>query len=161
MILGYKKLSADVKDPEMSHDGSDTTMGIDIYTSKDCYLLAPGTSTIDMDHPHPSVLPYANIPTGLCFELPSGVHLSWGGRSGLAFKEGRMAFEGKIDSNYKGELAVKIWSLNPEDNGVLIPKNTKIAQLYIVHYTSTYQLKEVDNVSSSNRGTAGFGSTGS
>lgn len=117
--------------------------------------------TGNANHPHPSALPYANITTGIALDLPPGVHVSWGGRSGLAFKKGQIAFEGKIDANYRGELALKIWSMNLDDNGLFIPAGTKMGQLEIVHYQNKYVMKQVDVLDETERGTAGFGSTGS
>ena len=160
MKIGYIKMHENAIEPEVSYEGTSNTMGIDLFTLHTQEFKCPGTSNTDEAHPHPSILPYCNFSTGIQFNLPLGVHLSWGGRSGLAFKHGRIAFEGKIDSNYTGEVAVKMWSMNPEDNGVVIQAGTKIAQLYIVHYNEQYELEEVTVAKDSTRGTSGFGSTG-
>lgn len=171
-IIGYKKLSEDAIAPTIAYDSSDDTMGIDVYTNENVLLLSGSAAEIAAQcphsskgscscHPHASILPYANIPTGIALDLPSGVHVSWGGRSGLAFKGGRLPFEGKIDSNYRGELAVKIWSMNPDDNMEQVKAGTKIAQLYVVEYTDQYKLGEVFRFTEdSARGSDGFGSTG-
>ena len=186
--LKYKLLTPTAKAPEIAFGGTEDTMCFDVFSSADVNLLAPppainlgnypdyianvysqvvdpqGNSylayTGDETHPHPSILPYANIPTGVAFALPKGVHLSWGGRSGLAFKNGRIAFEGKIDSNYRGEIKLMLWSMNPQDDGLFIPAGTKLGQLEVVHYTSVYELEQVDELPDSTRGAAGFGSTG-
>lgn len=113
----------------------------------------------DAQHPYPSLLPYAIIPTGIALELPDNVHVSWGGKSGYAFNQGIIAFEGKIDSNYRNELKLMLWSLNPEVDGQIIPKGTKVAQLYVIHYQDEYSLAEVSDLAASDR-KDGFGSTG-
>lgn len=201
MKIGYKLLTPTAKAPVISYEGTDQTMGIDVFTSEDVVLWAP-PKTInaslenvvdglrdlytevyqavqpgffsghnpsnqpvsvfigDSYHPHPSILPYANIPTGISLDLPARVHVTWAGRSGLAFNNGRLPFEGKIDANYRGELKLKLWSMNPDDNGFFIPAGTKIAQLEIVHYQDTYELVEVVEVTTSSRGELGFGSSG-
>lgn len=186
--IKYKLLTPNAKAPEMAHTGSNDTMCFDMFTSEDVNLFAPPVAlqlgnylpyiqdcysqvidpqngtylayTGDAYHPHPSILPYANIPTGVALQLPPGVHVSWGGRSGLAFKNGRLAFEGKIDANYRGELMLKLWSLNPQDDHLFIAAGTKIAQLEIVHYTNQYRMIQTLHLEESNRGESGFGSTG-
>lgn len=175
MNLKYKLLSETAKAPSIAFDGTNNTMGIDVFTDREVRLRAGSKHTLTHDcsnkvytglywacscHPHGSLLPYANITTGVAFELPEGTHLSWGGRSGLAFKQGMLPFEGKIDSNYRGELAVKIWSMDPEHDGYVIPAGTKIAQLYIIEYHKQYTLDEVSVLNTTGRGTGGFGSTG-
>lgn len=175
IILGYKLLSPEAVAPVIAFDGTNNTMGIDVFTSKEVKLMAGSHQTIKHNcinkvdtglytacgcHPHGSILPYANVPTGIAFDLPEGVHLSWGGRSGLAFSKGILPFEGKIDSNYRGELAVKIWSMDPQHDGYVIPAGTKIAQLYVIKYSDQYKVDEVSVLSDTGRGTGGFGSTG-
>lgn len=173
-VIGYKLLTDTAIAPAIAFGGTDTTMGIDIYTDRSVELRAGSRLSIahecintpavigqDCDcHPHSSILPYANIKTGIALDLAPGTHVSWGGRSGLAFKNGMIPFEGKIDSNYRGELAVKIWSMDPTHDGYFIPAGTKIAQLYIIQYSDKYTLSEISRLSDSVRGEHGFGSTG-
>lgn len=161
--IGYTLLTPGAKAPVIAYDSLYETMGIDMFTSEDVYLECTGMTAsykVDKYHPHKSFLPYANIPTGVAFDLPKGTHLSWGGRSGLAMNFGRIAFEGKIDSNYRGEVMLKLWSMSTDDVGLLIPAGTKIAQLVVVQYSAAYRIKEVNTLSETERGAAGFGSTG-
>lgn len=124
-----RKLEVDLR-PQFSHGDSYGSMCIDMFSTRDAIF----STEKDEDHPFPSILPYAIINTGVVFELPAGVHLTWGGRSGLMFKNGRLPFEGRIDSPYRGEVKALIYSLNPEDDGNFIQAGTKIAQLEIVDY---------------------------
>lgn len=160
ITIGYKLLSSTARAPDIAFEGTNHTMGIDIFTDKDHTLRTVyHYDTTTAEHPHSSTLPYSNMSTGIALELPPGVHVSWGGRSGLAFKEGLIPFEGKIDANYRGEIKAKIWSLNPHDDGRVIPAGTKIAQLYVLQYSNEYLLKPLEELSVTTRGINGFGST--
>lgn len=97
--------------------------------------------------------------TGLAFEIPHGKAMILYGRSGLAFKNGiRIATcSSVIDSDYRGELMVKLQcDFFP---GGLPLAGERIAQAMIVD-APHIRFVEVDNLSETDRGEGGLGSTG-
>ena len=98
------------------------------------------------------------IPTGIAISIPEGYVGLIQPRSG-ASGEGKLVITGTIDSNYRGEMSMNV--LNPLDsNYVVINPKERIAQLVIVPYLQT-EFVQVDELGESDRGTDGFGSTGS
>ena len=81
-------------------------------------------------------------------------------RSGLAVKHGISIVNspGLIDSDYRGEIKAILVNLDPE-NDFIIEHGDRIAQIVILE-TPTVTLEEVDELSSTERGTGGFGSSG-
>ena len=105
----------------------------------------------------------ALIPTGLYFELPQGYELQIRPRSGHSFKTGLMAILGTVDRDYRGE--VKVILINLSDKEVTIEHGERIAQGVIAPRVSTEfgkltKLTSVEELSETDRGTGGFGSTG-
>ena len=99
------------------------------------------------------------VKTGLFIELPVGVEAQVRPRSGLAIKKGVTVLNapGTIDADYRGEIGVILINLSNEV--FTINHGDRIAQLVIAkHETITW--KPVEKLSDSDRGTAGFGSTG-
>lgn len=97
--------------------------------------------------------------TGLAFEIPEGWVMLIFSRSGHGFKNNvRLAnATGVIDSDYKGEVKVK---LTADSQGQLSVKpNDRIAQAMLVR-AEQWALEWTDELSESWRGTGGFGSTG-
>ncbi len=104
---------------------------------------------------HPSV----TVPTGLAFEVPEDHVMLVFSRSGHGFKNNtRLAnCVGVIDSDYRGELMVK---LTRDDADTLwVDHNERIAQAMIIPVQQV-ELIEVEELSDTARGTAGLGSTG-
>jgi dUTP pyrophosphatase len=99
------------------------------------------------------------IPTGLYMALPVGYEAQVRPRSGLAIKRGLTVVNapGTIDSDYRGELMVGIINLSDEDQ--LIEDGERIAQLVIAEYV-TINWEITDNLSDTERGTGGFGHSG-
>jgi dUTP pyrophosphatase len=99
------------------------------------------------------------ISTGLAIELPKGFEAQIRPRSGLALKNGITVLNspGTIDADYRGEIKVLLINLGEEDF-TIIPK-MRIAQMIIAPFTRTDFQEEID-LTSSQRGTGGFGSTG-
>ena len=99
------------------------------------------------------------VKTGLFIELPVGAEAQVRPRSGLAIKKGVTVLNapGTIDADYRGEIGVILINLSNE--AFTINHGDRIAQLVIAkHETITW--KPVEKLSDSDRGTAGFGSTG-
>ena len=92
-------------------------------------------------------------------EIPEGYFGGVFARSGLASKEGLRPANcvGVIDSDYRGEMRVMIH--NDSDCERIIEKGQRIAQLVIIPYLSV-NLLEVEQLSDTERGNKGFGSTG-
>ena len=99
------------------------------------------------------------IPTGLFVALPVGTELQVRPRSGLAFKHGITVLNapGTIDADYRGEIGVLL--INHGAHPFTVEHGERIAQLVLARYEQI-QWKETENLPSSDRGTGGFGSTG-
>ena len=101
----------------------------------------------------------ALIPTGLAFEIPLGFEIQARPRSGLAIKSGISLVNtpGTIDADYRGE--VKIIVINHGTESFMIKDQDRIAQLVLCPiFQAQFELTE--NLSSTERGAGGFGSTG-
>ncbi|WP_288897809.1 dUTP diphosphatase [uncultured Capnocytophaga sp.] len=99
------------------------------------------------------------VPTGLFLEIPEGYEVQVRPRSGLAAKHGITVINapGTIDSDYRGEVKVPI--VNLSDESFTIAHGERIAQMIFAKYERvTFQ--QVEELSDTQRGTAGFGSTG-
>jgi len=99
------------------------------------------------------------VPTGLVLEIPVGYEGQVRPRSGLAITAGLTIVNapGTIDSDYRGELRVLMVNLGSE--AVRIGRGDRIAQLLIAPVTRA-SFVESHDVSASERGEGGFGSTG-
>lgn len=98
------------------------------------------------------------IATGLFLEIPAGFEAQVRPRSGLAIKNGITVLNspGTIDADYRGEIGVILVNLSTED--FTIKNGDRIAQMVIAKYESiTWQ--EVNEITDSERGQGGFGST--
>lgn len=103
------------------------------------------------------------IPTGLYFELPMGYELQIRPRSGHSFKTGLMAILGTVDTGYRGEIKVIMVNLSKDPQK--IEAGERIAQGVVASRVSTefgklVKLKSVKELSETERGSGGFGSTG-
>ena len=101
----------------------------------------------------------ALVPTGLAIALPPGHELQIRPRSGLALRAGVTILNapGTIDSDYRGEVTVLLVNLGREP--FIINPGDRIAQLVIAPVTRC-ELEETDELSSTARGSGGFGHTG-
>lgn len=101
--------------------------------------------------------------TGLAFEIPPGHVMMVYSRSGHGFKYGvRLAnVVGVIDSDYRGELMVKLTcdSIDEDAPPLKIDPGARIAQAMILPIPSV-ELVEAEELSETARGAGGFGSTG-
>ena len=99
------------------------------------------------------------VPTGLVLELPEGWEAQVRPRSGLAIRHGLSLLNspGTIDSDYRGEVKVILANLGSEP--FTIRRADRIAQL-VVAPVSRVRVSETTEVSSTGRGSGGFGSTG-
>lgn len=105
--------------------------------------------------------------TGLAFDIPEGHVMLVFSRSGHGFKyDVRLAnCVGVIDSDYRGEVMVKLtkdYTLSDEDDHSVpfsVRPGDRIAQAMIIP-VERISFAEVDEISSTSRGTGGFGSSG-
>lgn len=136
-------LSAHVSDPELTPKrGTPHSAGLDLC-SDDQYLIEPGGSAI--------------IGTGVAVAIPDDHYGLVLMRSGMGFKQDLMCHPGVIDSDYRGEIKIKIFNLSNEPRSIL--KHSRVAQLLIQPYLPVTVLVE-DTLETTGRGAGGFGSTG-
>jgi dUTP pyrophosphatase len=166
MKLGFKKVHPDAKLPSYAHVGD---AGMDVCSVEDVELR-PFTPTL--------------VKTGLIAEIPLGYEIQVRPRSGLALKQGVTVFNtpGTVDAGYRAEIGIiLIWSPQSivynsnldgktrvfeyiprnkeEEFHKTIHKGDRIAQLVLAPVTKA-EVVEVTEVSDTERGTGGFGSTG-
>lgn len=101
----------------------------------------------------------AIIKTGLFIELPIGYEAQVRPRSGLAAKKGITVLNspGTIDADYRGEVGVILVNLSNDD--FIVEDGERVAQLVITKHERA-QWASVEELSSTERGAGGFGSTG-
>jgi dUTP pyrophosphatase len=136
------RLDPDLPLPTYAHPGD---AGLDLYARVDV-TLAPGQRAL--------------VPTGVAIALPDGYAAFVHPRSGLAARHGIAVVNGPgtIDAGYRGEIAVILINLDPEDE-VTLRRGDRIAQL-VVQQLPKVHLVEVTELPGSARDTGGFGSTG-
>jgi dUTP pyrophosphatase len=99
------------------------------------------------------------IPTGLFLEIPIGYEVQIRPRSGLAYKHGITVLNspGTIDSDYRGEVGVLLINLSSE--AFVIENGERVAQMVVAAHEQA-SWKTVSELSDTDRGAGGFGSTG-
>ena len=102
-----------------------------------------------------------HIDTGVAFEVPPGYMLQIRSRSGLAFKHYVTAFPGTIDSDFRGTVQVMLTCTDAcEDTPPLkINIGDRVAQACLVP-TPRVKFEVVEQLSLTERGAGGFGSSG-
>ena len=142
MNLEVKRLDPDLPLPAYARPGD---AGLDLLAAEGVELK-PGERVA--------------VPTGIAVAIPDGFAGFVHPRSGRALKEGLTVANapGTIDAGYRGELKVILVNLDPTEP-VHIDRGEKIAQL-IVQRVERADLVEVTDLTESERGAGGFGSTG-
>jgi len=133
-------------DFELPQYATAASAGVDLKAAiKEAITLAPLERSI--------------IPTGLKIALPEGYEAHVRPRSGLAAKHGITVLNspGTIDSDYRGEIGVIL--VNLSQTSFTIQPEERIAQLVVAKYEQI-QWEETGELSQTNRGAGGFGSTG-
>ena len=99
------------------------------------------------------------VPTGIYMALPEGFEAQVRPRSGLAIKKGIGVLNspGTIDADYRGEVCVILVNLSSED--FVIEDGERIAQVLFQEIEHP-EFEEVEDLSETERGEGGFGSTG-
>jgi len=130
----------------LPHYGTEASAGVDLRANiEESITLKP--------------LERALVKTGLFIELPIGYEAQVRPRSGLAYKNGVTVLNtpGTIDADYRGEIGVILVNLSNED--FVIENGERVAQMVIAkHEQAEWSL--VENLSDTERGAGGFGSTG-
>ena len=141
--IGIKKLSSKVLTPKYATSGS-SGMDIAAYIEQDI-IINPGEKAL--------------ISAGFSLSIPQDYEVQIRPRSGLAAKKGVTVLNtpGTIDSDYRGEIKVILINLGKE---VFSVKNgERIAQMVVCPIKQVV-VEEVEELSETNRGVGGFGSTG-
>ena len=135
---------------ESGHDlpqySTEQSAGLDLRASiNEPITLAPGEHRL--------------IPTGLKIALPAGTEAQVRPRSGLAYKHGITVLNspGTIDADYRGDVGVIL--INHGKEPFVIENGERIAQLVFARYVHL-QWKPTSDLSDTERGGGGFGSTG-
>ena len=120
--------------------------GFDVRAQIDSPMaVAPGASVM--------------VPTGLSFEIPVGYEIQVRPRSGLAAKKSVTVLNtpGTIDADYRGEVKVILINLGREP--FVIQDQDRIAQCVLCPVLQAH-MELVSELSDTQRGAGGFGSTG-
>lgn len=163
-MLKVKLLHPEAQAPTVAYAGSD--LGFDLYSVEDV-ILEPGIPT--------------KVHTGIAVEGPSGWGFVLGDRSSMAAK-GVTYAGGRIDAGYRGEILVCLVNVNQpsysvrairnahgsvtevflerSNVSVTIHKGDKIAQISPFEARTQLEVTVVEELSESNRGARGFGSSG-
>lgn len=141
MILNIKKLNPNAKTPTFGTKGAAC---FDLYASEDVFIGSGDTKA---------------VPTGLAFEVPEGFCLTIYSRSSSFSKLGLTIIPLIVDSDYRGEVMVFARYEERYPGYRLIKKGQRIAQFKIERLEPT-EIVEVNELSQTERGTGGFGSTG-
>ena len=117
----------------------------------DLYACLPGPGFIElMRDPMP-------VPTGIALEVPFGIDTQIRPRSGLSAR-GVGVTLGTIDADYRGELLVTMYTFGARASH-RVSHGERIAQLVFTRLAPV-TVVEVANLSKTERGTGGHGSTG-
>lgn len=139
VTLGVKRLDPSAVLPSYAH-AKDS--GMDVATI-DEVIIAPHS--------------FAKLRTGIACVIPVGYEIQVRPRSGLQCKLGIVGAWGTVDEGYRGDIGIALY--NHSDKPYHVSKGDRIAQLVITPVCRA-KLQEVEDVGETDRGAAGFGSTG-
>jgi len=145
LTVKFKKTHDDAKLPTVNNEECMTgDSGYDLFAVKDTTIPARGSAVV------PVGLTLADITPGYWFRIEP--------RSGLGFKHGLQPHLGVIDNQYRGDLGVKLYNFS--DTDAVIEKGKGCAQLVVYRLLQPI-IEWADEVSDTNRGADGFGSSDS
>ena len=139
VFVQVKLLNEEATKPTKAHRSD---AGYDLYASEDAVIVGRQRTIIK---------------TGVSFEMGEGLAGLFWPRSGLSVKKGLDVLAGVIDSGYRGEVMVCLYNTSDED--VEINCGDRIAQI-IFQEVPLVSLIESEELETSQRGSNGFGSTG-
>jgi len=131
-----------VQDATLPTRGSSGAVGYDLY-SVDEVVVSPSQRAL--------------VGTGVAVILPMNVYGRVAPRSGLAVKHGIQVGAGVVDPDYRGEIKVVLF--NQGDRDFEVKKGDRIAQL-VLERCETPDVREIESLDETDRGSGGFGSTG-
>ncbi len=138
-----KRLHPDARLPERATEGS---TGLDLFA----YIGQQGGRVALEEKPK-------LIGTGIAVEAPKGYDVQIRPRSGLSAK-GVMAAFGTVDSDYRGEVMVTMYTLGG-GSSCEVKHGDRIAQI-VISRVAELPIEEAEGLSSTERGPRGHGSTG-
>ena len=148
MNIKVKKIHHNAVIPKFAHS---TDTGFDLFTVENIRI-----------HPKQKSI----VRTGLIFELPEGWGIQVRNKSGITMKgvpnllgnnADIVVYMGTIDQAYRGEVGIMVKNIS--NKTIAIPSGTKLAQGVLERvYQCTFE--EVEEVSETDRGANGYGSTG-
>lgn len=138
-LLKFKRLDSRA---ELPTRGSAAAAGLDIYLIEEL-TIEPGQRALGR--------------TGLAVAIPEGYYGRLAPRSGLATRQGLDTLAGVIDADYRGEIRCLLY--NAGDEIINLPAGSKFCQL-IIERILTPAPVWADEISDTDRGSGGFGSTG-
>ncbi|MEK5057682.1 deoxyuridine 5'-triphosphate nucleotidohydrolase [Paenibacillus sp. FSL H7-0326] len=138
--MKVKKLHPDAVIPQYAKPGDS---GFDLVAVEDVYMPAGET---------------CKIPIGLAFEIPEGYEMQIRPRSGMTSKTKIRVQLGTIDSGYRGEVSVIADNI-AKMASYYVHKGERIAQGVIAPVVKV-EFEEVEELSTTERGSGGFGHTG-
>lgn len=141
MMLKIKKLNEAAKIPTRGTKGAAC---FDLYATEDVFIGSGDTKA---------------VPTGLAFEVPEGYCMTVYSRSSSFAKLGLTIVPLIVDSDYRGEVMVFARYEERYPGYRLIKRGDRIAQFKIERLEDT-EIVEADELSKTERGTGGYGSTG-
>lgn len=158
-MIYFKKLNPNAKLPIYAHAGD---AGLDLVAISDTkwepiFAVHQGEFQIIVGYK-------AKVNTGLSIELPREFEAQVRSRSGLAAKSNIFVTNspGTIDEGFRGEIGVLLICLGQLQKEFVdgIPAGTKVAQLVINKVENYEKISEKNELSTTERGEGGFGSTG-
>ena len=141
MECRFQRLSCEAKIPTFGTTGS---CGLDLHVINEDSVIFPGQ--------------IKEFKTGLAVQLPANTFGKIEIRSGLAWKHGLQTLAGVIDEDYRGEVKILIKNLGEEP--VKMVKGMRAAQMVIIPYCKAQKISDMRELSISDRGVKGLGSTG-
>jgi len=158
MELAVKLLTDSAKPPTY---GSPEAAGLDLYS--DCDLVVPSrqrtkiSTGIAIEFKRSTDAPIKS-PCELLSLANKSHYMRIAARSGLSVNKNIDIGAGVIDSDYRGEIIVCL--INNGDEEFVVNKGDKIAQMILTRYDRFQKYTVNNNLSSTQRGCDGFGSTG-
>lgn len=137
-LLQVKRIHPDGRLPTKAHSSD---LGYDLYNRE--YITVPSYSVV-------------RIKTGICIKLPNRYGAIIRDRSSMALR-GLFVVGGVIDNGYTGEVIILFYNSNMHME--VIKEGDKIAQLIPIETTS-WEIMEVEELEKTDRGSKGFGSSG-
>ena len=125
--------------------GSASAAGADLYSCEEDLVFVPGETKL--------------VHTGIAMEIPEGYAGLIYARSGIANKRGLAPSNkvGVVDADYRGEIMVSLHNHSNETQQ--ISDGERVAQMVIAPFLAV-EYNEVEELTDTERGTGGFGSTG-